>query len=49
MFLITFKASPASGGGGILQGKMTEGADISDNANTSFTVVGADPCVRPYG
>ena len=27
--------------------KMTEGADVSDTANLSVTVVGADPCVRP--
>ena len=26
---------------------MTEGADVSDNANLSVTFVGADPCVRP--
>ena len=26
---------------------MAEGADVSDTANISFAVVGADPCVRP--
>ncbi len=33
--------------GVILPCKMTEGADVSDTANISFAVVGADPCVRP--
>ncbi len=36
-----------NGGGGILLCKMTEGADVSDSANLSFTIVGADLCVRP--
>ena len=39
--------SKKNGGGGILLCKMTEGADVSDSANLSFTIVGADPCVRP--
>ena len=27
--------------------KMTEGADVSDSANLSVTIVGADPCEIP--
>ena len=30
-----------------MQGKMTEGADVSYSANLSFTIVGADTRVRP--
>ena len=36
-----------NGGGGILLCKMTEGADVSDSANLSVTIVGADPCEIP--
>ena len=44
-----FKASPDTcfGGGGISLCEMTEGADVSDNANLSYIIVGADLCVRP--
>ena len=42
-----FKAAPACGGGGISLCEMTEGADVSEIADLSVTVVGADPCVRP--